>query len=119
MRPLLFTLLLPALLFADMLTPTYYSGELKEEVDTFLAACPAVKMHHPLENPKGKIPNYTIPFFGTFGAGKGPPRTEKFYGFRQTQPGSKEWPYGKWDPDCGYGFGEPESHELELAKGAQ
>ena len=229
------TLLLPALLCADMLTPGYYNGELKKETDVFLAACHAVKMHHPLENPKGKTPDYTVPFFGTFGAGKGPSRTEQhhpatdlkveggetdvelfaahdgvlstvrdapkyrhyisitktitdadgnelgklvtlyghvdldldekdglelngkqvksgelisknlwsgtrggphlhfeiryyrpddsgteeFYSFKQTQPGSKEWPYGKWDPDCGYGFGEPESHDLNLAEGAQ
>jgi len=224
-------LVIPAFLFADMLTPGYYSVELKSEADVFLAACHQVQMHHPLETPKGKVPDYAVPFFGTFGAGKGPSKTkqhhpatdlkvdggetdvelyaahdgvistirdaakyrhyisitkvitdeegkelgklvtlyghvdldldekdglelngktvkagelisknlyegtrggphlhfeiryfrpdddgtEEFYGFKQTQPGSKEWPYGKWDPNCGYGFGQPESHGLQLA----
>lgn len=235
MKTTLIALLLPILIFADMLTPAYYTGELADQVDSFLAACHKVEMHHPLENEKGKAPDYTVPMFGKFGAGKGPTRkeqyhpatdlkveggetdvelfaahdgvistvrdapkyrhfisitkiicddeghelgklvtlyghvdldldeddglkidgktvqagdliskhlwsdtrggphlhfeiryyrpgddgTEEFYGFRQSQPGSKEWPYGKWDPDCGYGFGEPESHELELADGAK
>lgn len=225
-------LLMPAILIADMLTPAYYSDALKKETDAFLVACHQVKMHHPLENPKGKIPDYTVPMFGKFGAGKGPTQTEQhhpatdlkvdggetdvelyaahdgiistvrdapkyrhyisitkiitddhgkelgklvtlyghvdldldekdglelagkqikqgdlisknlyagtrggphlhfeiryyrpgddgteeFYGFKQTQPGSKEWPYGFWDPNCGYGFGEPKNHGLEITK---
>jgi len=226
-------LLAPALLCADMLTPSYYSGELKKETDSFLAACHQVKMHHPLKNNKGETPDFAVPFFGTFGAGKGPTKTEQhhpatdlkvgkyetnvelfaahdgvistvrdaqkyrhyisitkvitnktgkvlgklvtlyghvdldldekdglkldgekikkgeliskhlwsdtrggphlhfeiryyrpsdngteeFYSFQQTQPGAGPWPNGKWNPNCGYGFGEPESHGLKLAKG--
>ena len=38
--------------------------------------------------------------------------TEEFYGFRQTVPGAGDWPYGKWDPKHGYGFGDPKTHGL-------
>jgi murein DD-endopeptidase MepM/ murein hydrolase activator NlpD len=230
MKASLTILLLPVLLFADMLTPAYYSGELKKEADIFLAVCHAVKMHHPLENKKGRMPDYTVPFFGTFGAGKGPTRTgqhhpatdlkidggetdvelfaahdgvistvrdapkyrhfisitkiitdgagnelgklvtlyghvdldldeeaglkldgqtvkqgelisknlysgtmggphlhfeiryyrpgddgtEEFYSFKETVPGTGDWPYGFWSPVHGFGFGEPESHGLNF-----
>ena len=223
-------LLLPILLCADMLTPFYYNGELKEQTDVFLVASHQVQMHHPLENKKGRMPDYQVPMFGKFGAGKGPTRkeqhhpatdlkinggetevdlyaahdgiitavrdaqkyrhfisitkiitdedgnelgklvtlyghvdldldkkdgleldgktvkqgdlisknlwsgtrggphlhfeiryyrpgddgTEEFYSFRETVPGAGKWPYGKWSPDHGYGFGEPESHGLEI-----
>jgi len=221
-------LLAPALLFADMMTPAYYSGELKTEADTFLAACQNVKFHHPLEDKRGSVPSFTAPAWGAFGAGKGPTRTEQhhpatdlkvaggetdvelyaahngiistvrdapkyrnyisitqiikdakgkelgklvtlyghvdldldetdglsmngkrvkagdlisknlwsgtkggphlhfeiryyrpsddgteeFYGFRQTVLGAGDWPNGKWNPDVGYGYGDPKSHGL-------
>lgn len=39
--------------------------------------------------------------------------TEEFYGFRESTPStSDDFPYGKWNPDVGYGFGDPESHGL-------
>lgn len=40
--------------------------------------------------------------------------TEEFYGFRESVPGAGDWPYGKWDPDVGYGFGDPKSHGLSF-----
>ncbi len=40
--------------------------------------------------------------------------TEEFYGFRGSVPGAGDWPYGKWDPDVGYGYGDPESHGLNF-----
>lgn len=78
-KQILTVLLIPIFLFGDMLSPLAQSGELKEEADLFLAACHQVEMHHPLENLKGKTPDYTIPFFGTFGAGKGPTRKEQHH----------------------------------------
>ena len=79
MKPLFITLLLPALLFGDMLSPLVHSGEIKEEADAFLFVCHQVEMHHPLENKKGRMPDYAVPFFGTFGAGKGPTKTEQHH----------------------------------------
>jgi len=79
MKRFLILTLLPALLCADMLTPAYYSGELKKQADVFLAACHQVKMHHPLENKKGRTPDYIVPNFGKFGAGKGPTQTEQHH----------------------------------------
>jgi murein DD-endopeptidase MepM/ murein hydrolase activator NlpD len=38
--------------------------------------------------------------------------TEEFYGFRQAVPGAGDWPYGKWNPDVGYGYGDPKNHGL-------
>lgn len=234
-QTVLYALLLPALLCAEMLSPLYYSGDVKAAADAFLSACHKVQMHHPLENPKGKIPDYAVPFFGTFGAGKGPTRTEQhhpatdlkveggktkvdlyaahdgvistvrdarkyrhyisitknirddhghdlgklvtlyghvdldldeaagldqagktiekgtliskhlwsgtrggphlhfeiryyrpdddgteeFYSFRETVPGTGKWPCGKWSADHGFGFGEPESHGMNLTKAAR
>jgi murein DD-endopeptidase MepM/ murein hydrolase activator NlpD len=223
-------LLTPALLCADMLSPLYHNGKIKAEADVFLSACHTIEMHHPLEDPSGKLPNYAVPFFGTFGAGKGPTKTEQhhpatdlkinggntdvelyaahdgviatvrdaakyrhyisitkiitdkggkelgklvtlyghvdldldeadglnldgkkvqqgelisnhlwrgtrggphlhfeiryfrpsdsgaeeFYGFRESVPGTGKWPNGKWSAAHGFGFGEPESHGLQL-----
>jgi murein DD-endopeptidase MepM/ murein hydrolase activator NlpD len=42
--------------------------------------------------------------------------TEEFYGFRQAMPGAGDWPHGRWNPECGYGYGHPESHGLHLAE---
>jgi hypothetical protein len=226
-RIVLLLLLLPLIGFgADMMTPAYYNGELKAEADAFLAVCHNVKFHHPLEDTRGNVPTFTAPAWGSFGAGKGPTRTEQhhpatdlkmdevalyaahdgvivtvrdtpkyrnyisitqiikdakgkelgklvtlyghvdldldeadglsmngkrvkagdlisknlwsgtkggphlhleiryyrpsdngteeFYGFRQTVPGAGDWPYGKWNPDVGYGYGNPKSHGLIL-----
>ena len=41
--------------------------------------------------------------------------TEEFYGFRQSVPSADDdFPYGKWNPDVGYGFGNPKSHGLRF-----
>ena len=41
--------------------------------------------------------------------------TEEFYGFRQSTPSTDDdFPYGKWNPDVGYGFGDPKSHGLRF-----
>ena len=45
---------------------------------------------------------------------------EVFYGFQHpdrpnlTEPSAGIWPYGVWDPNVGYGFGNPKSHGLDL-----
>ncbi len=57
MKAIWFILFLPALLCAGMLHPAYYSGEMKVETDGFLAACHQLKMHHPIENKRGKSPD--------------------------------------------------------------
>ncbi len=82
MRPiLLMFLLLPSFVCgADMLTPAYYDGgAMTREADAFLAACQKVKMKHPLENAKGRVPAYDAPRWGSFGAGKGPTRAEQHH----------------------------------------
>jgi murein DD-endopeptidase MepM/ murein hydrolase activator NlpD len=228
MKALMIVLLFPALLFGDMLSPLVLSEEV--DADSFLKACHQVEMHHPLENKKGRGPDYDVPRFGKFGAGKGPTKmeqhhpatdlkveggetavdlyaahdgvistvrdapkyrhyisitktisddtgkelgklvtlyghvdldldeedeleldgktveageliskhlwsgtrggphlhfeiryyrpgddgTEEFYNFRESVPGIGKWPYGKWSLDHGFGFGEPESHDLKL-----
>ena len=30
------------------------------------------------------------------------------------EPGTGEWPYGYWDPEVGFGFGNPASHGLRF-----
>ncbi len=40
--------------------------------------------------------------------------TEEFYGFRESVPGAGDWPYGKWNPNVGYGYGDPKSHGLSF-----
>ena len=224
--------LLPFLLYgADMMTPAYYTGEITSEADVFLAACRKVRMHHPLQNSDGSIPDFHVPAMGVFGAGKGSTKTQQhhpavdlhvgsrqtevelfaahggvvstfrdapkyrhyvsitktitdeaghelgklvtlyghvdldldeadgismdgqrikagdlisknlyadtrggphlhfeiryyrpsdsgtegFYGFRESVPGAGDWPYGRWNPDHGYGYGHPENHGLRLA----
>lgn len=227
----LLTAALPVLAYgADMMSPAYYTGNLKAEADPFLSACHKIQMHHPLENSAGRVADYNVPRWGAFGAGKGPTRTEQhhpavdlqvgqratkvelyaahdgvisivrnapkyrhyisitkvitdrsgkelgklvtlyghvdldldeadglnlngktvkagellskhlysqtrggphlhfeiryyrpadlgteeFYSMRGSVPGAGEWPKGRWDPDCGYGFGLPKSHGLNL-----
>ncbi len=45
---------------------------------------------------------------------------EVFYGYKNperpnlTEPSAGSWMYGVWDPNVGYGFGDPVSHGLEL-----
>lgn len=39
---------------------------------------------------------------------------EEFYGFNFTVPSAGPWPYGYWDPNIGYGFGDPKNHGLVL-----
>ena len=52
---------------------------MRKEVDAFLSVCQKVKMKHPLENAKGLTPSYDAPGWGSFGAGKGPTRTEQHH----------------------------------------
>lgn len=37
---------------------------------------------------------------------------EEFYGFTFTDSSAGPWSYGKWDPNVGYGFGDPKNHGL-------
>ena len=41
---------------------------------------------------------------------------EEFYGFRQTVPGAGDWPWGKWDPGVGFGYGHPTNFGLRLGE---
>ena len=38
--------------------------------------------------------------------------TEEFYGFMQQVDGVGDWPGGKWDPDIGFGYGNPANYLL-------
>ncbi|MDF7822964.1 M23 family metallopeptidase [Pontiellaceae bacterium B12227] len=88
---LVLTAALPVLAFgADMMTPAYYTGNLKGEADVFLSACQQIHMHHPLENPEGRMPDYRIPRWGAFGAGKGPTRTEQHHPAEDLHIGQRE-----------------------------
>jgi murein DD-endopeptidase MepM/ murein hydrolase activator NlpD len=39
---------------------------------------------------------------------------EEFYGFSYSEPSAGPWVYGTWDPNKGYGFGDPRNHRLLL-----
>lgn len=39
---------------------------------------------------------------------------EEFYGFSYSEPSAGPWTYGTWDPNTGYGFGDPRNHGLPL-----
>lgn len=39
---------------------------------------------------------------------------EEFYGFMQKVPGAGDWPWGKWDPEVGFGYGRPENFGLQI-----
>jgi murein DD-endopeptidase MepM/ murein hydrolase activator NlpD len=39
---------------------------------------------------------------------------EEFYGFRQKVPGAGDWPWGKWDPEIGFGYGHPANFSLHM-----
>ena len=59
----------------DMLTPAYYRSDadssFKREVDRFLTLVRRETFHHPLKDESGRIPDFSVPVFGRFGAGKG------------------------------------------------
>jgi len=38
---------------------------------------------------------------------------EEFYGFMQKVPGAGPWPWGKWDPDVGFGYGHSGNYLTE------
>ncbi len=38
--------------------------------------------------------------------------SEEFYGFSYSEPSTGPWAYGTWDPNTGYGFGDPQHHGL-------
>lgn len=73
--------LLPVLLYgADMMTPAFYQDDaFRKQADVFITACHAIPLRHLLQNAAGKIPDYTVPSMGSFGAGKGPTRTQQHH----------------------------------------
>lgn len=87
MYRLLILLGLSNILFAqdkeNFLTPQYYLAEenstLKNELDNYMYWAQKIQFQHPLEDSTGYIPDCFIPYFGKFGAGKGPSRTEQHH----------------------------------------
>lgn len=61
--------------YQDMLTPVYYNSDnndpFKIEVNNFLEQVRKIEFHHPLESVSGRIPSFTVPANGEFGAPKG------------------------------------------------
>lgn len=41
---------------------------------------------------------------------------EEFYGFMQKVPGAGDWPWGKWNPDVGFGYGHPLNFGLQVGE---
>ena len=39
--------------------------------------------------------------------------TEEFYGFMQKVPGAGDWPWGNWNPQVGYGYGDPANYGIK------
>ena len=74
----------------DFLTPAYYNGHLKKEVDRFLSCVRKEQFHHPLADAAGEIPDYTVPDMGKFGAGKGPNRTAEHHPAVDLHVGNRE-----------------------------
>ncbi|VGO22885.1 M23 family metallopeptidase [Pontiella sulfatireligans] len=75
----------------DMLTPAYHKDNaIHDRVDAFIAASRKTMLHHPLEDDKGKLPEYRVPSMGRFGAGKGPTRTEQHHPAVDLHVGGRE-----------------------------
>lgn len=68
---------------ADFLTPDYYSSEensaFKKEIDRFIFFARKIPFQHPLQDSEGNMPEFFTPGFGTFGAGKGPTRSQQHH----------------------------------------
>ena len=67
----------------DILTPAYYraaEGEpFRTEVERFISDSRKETFHHPLEDESGKMPAFQVPWWGSFGAGKGPNRNSQHH----------------------------------------
>ena len=61
-------------LYEDMLQPAYYlatnNAPLRTEINTFVHFAREIQFNHPLEDPSGEIPQYSVPAIGQFGAVK-------------------------------------------------
>jgi len=78
----------------DMLTPNFYlseeNSEFKIEVKNFLKFARQIPFQHPLADSLGNMPTFTTPFFGKFGAGKGPDRTQQHHPALDFRIGNRE-----------------------------
>ena len=67
----------------DFLTPEYYLSKeksvFKTELERFILYARKVPFQHPLIDSSGNSPDFMTPFFGTFGAGKGPDRNQQHH----------------------------------------
>lgn len=67
----------------DFLTPEYYlsnnDDDFRKEVNRFVYFARKIPFSHPLSDSLGNHPEFFTPGFGTFGAGKGPTRTEQHH----------------------------------------
>jgi hypothetical protein len=67
----------------DMLSPAYYKpaedNPFRAEVDAFITASRKVVFHHPFENADREKPDYQIPDWGKFGAGKPPWKSVQYH----------------------------------------
>ena len=70
-------------LFQDMLTPQYYLASVgdsfRAEVNTSIHFARQNQFQHPLVDPTGNAPPYSIPTNGEFGVGKGPTGTSSHH----------------------------------------
>ncbi|MGE4488831.1 MAG: M23 family metallopeptidase [Kiritimatiellales bacterium] len=74
----------------DFLTPAYYSGTLKPQIDRFLEHARTVRFQHPLDIGNGKTPQYTTPKMGQFGAEKGRGRPVQYHPATDLHVGNRE-----------------------------
>ncbi len=78
----------------DMLTPAYYQSTTEasfiEDVNQFISFAQLEQFHHPLEDETGRIPDFTVPPIGEFGAGKGLNGTSQHHPAVDLHVGNKE-----------------------------
>lgn len=69
--------------YEDMLTPNYYLSDnddpLRSEINMFVHFARLESFLHPLENPLGQKPQYTVPSYRIFGAALGPTGTSQHH----------------------------------------
>ncbi|MCF6269965.1 MAG: T9SS type A sorting domain-containing protein [Melioribacteraceae bacterium] len=92
--------------FQDMLTPQYYLSEdgspFRDEVNRFVYFARMERFHHPLEDSTGEMPQYSIPRYGEFAAGRGPTRTHEHHGAIDMYVGNNETKVNMYAAHDGY-----------------
>ena len=81
-------------IYEDMLTPEYYHAEkgtsFRNQINAFVFFARQIPFQHPLSDLSGNIPEHHTPFWGKFGAGKGPTRTEQHHPAKDIHVGKRE-----------------------------